>query len=374
MFEKVHLIFSGYNQRAVVSFIRTLIINKQPYSIVACSENDPIFQTGFKENIYSVRKKNKLDLVDIKNCIVEARLKSGGREFLIAPSTEALNRFVIDNRSFFEELNCTSPLVDGNLYRSISDKHSFCELCNRNGIKIPKISQSVDAFDVPFVAKPYEYFSIGRKVFSPVIVLSEKDKRTFLEKYNSSDFFYQEFVDGKSFYLLYYFHRNGSVYKFSQENIVQQPDGKSVIAAFPSDFHLSEESARYEVLFKKLGYYGFVMVEIRNRGNVNYMIEANPRFWGPSQLFVDAGANFFEAYLNDFGEMEEIKHFDDFDKNIGYFWFGGFLESCKKGKFPVFYNRSEDEFILELDKWIRYDIYNRCDTIDIFKNEIRRNE
>ena len=36
------------------------------------------------------------------------------------------------------------------------------------------------------------------------------------------------------------------------------------------------------------------------------MIEANPRFWGPSQLFVDAGFNLFESFLFDYNIIETL--------------------------------------------------------------------
>ena len=47
------------------------------------------------------------------------------------------------------------------------------------------------------------------------------------------------------------------------------------------------------------------MVEVKHLSNKNYMIEANPRFWGPSQLFVDAGINLFEAFLVDNGLLNK---------------------------------------------------------------------
>ena len=70
------------------------------------------------------------------------------------------------------------------------------------------------------------------------------------------------------------------------------------------------------------------MVEIKKQINVNYMIEANPRFWGPSQLFVDARMNFFEAFLHDFGFLPENPPPFNFINAIHkkYFWFGGIIE------------------------------------------------
>jgi len=57
-------------------------------------------------------------------------------------------------------------------------------------------------------------------------------------------------------------------------------------------------------------------------------------------------------------------------KLINYFWFGGFLESYKNGKKPIFHEGNEKKFLLELHKWLKCDIYNRKDTIEIFSTEM----
>jgi len=366
----LQLIFTGYNQRAVIAFIRTLSKNNIPFAIIAKSKDDTILQSSYKSSVYSIRKKKELDMVDIVNCIVETKKKNHANNFLIAPSTEALNRFIIDNRDKFEELNCYTPLAEKKIYELISDKYSFSELCVNNGIKVPALYKSFKDAKLPFVAKPIKYFSKKGEVNSPVLILSVKDKINFKTKYDAEDFFYQEFVTGKSLYLLYYFHRNGLLFKYSQENITQQPDGKSIIAAVNSKFHLNIESLKYEQLFRKINYNGFVMVEIKRQTTTNYMIEANPRFWGPSQLFVDSDKNFFEAYLHDYGILSELPDFSRRDKSTRYFWLGGMLNTYKDGKNPVFHKGNEKDFLLELHKWIKSDIYKRKDTVNIFKSEI----
>lgn len=371
MNNKVHLIFTGFNQRAVIAFLRTLVKNDQPFALIAKSKSDSIFLSEYKSHVLSVRNKMELDLNDIIHCINEVKQKIPAKQYIIAPSTEALNRFIIENNSKFKDLNCITPLVHKELYESISDKHKFSELCSKNGIEVPNNYKSFKTADVPFVAKLYSYFSSRGNTYSPVLILSENDQNDFKQKYKTEDFFYQKFVTGKSLYLLYYFHRNGKIFKYSQENIVQQPEGKSVVAAISSNFHLSEESLKYERLLKKINYHGFIMIEIKQDDLSNYMIEANPRFWGPSQLFVDAKMNFFECYLNDYGDSNYIPEFKDDDKKIKYFWFCGFIESYKNGKKPVFHREDEKNFFIETPDWLQCDIYKRIDTINIFKSEIK---
>ncbi len=268
MLTKVHLIFSGFNQRAIIAFLRTLNKNEQPYAIIAKSPSDPILQTDYNSHVFSARNTVKLDLNDILNCINEVKQKIKADEFIVAPTTEALNRLIIKHDKKFRDLNCSTPLVNKELYELISDKYKFRELCLRNGIIVPKDFKSFQSAKIPFVAKPISYFSSNDNIYSPVLILNERDRDNFSQNYNINDFFYQKFVTGKSLYLLYYFHRNGKIFKYSQENIVQQPEGKSIVAAVSSNFHLATESLKYEKLLKKINYHGFIMIEIKQDGQI----------------------------------------------------------------------------------------------------------
>lgn len=370
MSSRLLLIFSGFNQRAVISFLRTLKKANAPFVIVAKSQDDTIFKTEYKKKVICTRQSIPLKIEDLLNCIKQIIAIYPHKELIIAPSTEALNRFLLKHKEIFAELKCLIPLPGEPLYELISDKYSFGGLCIKNKIEVPRIYESLSEARMPFVAKPFKYFSRGDKIYSPVLILNKNDKNEFLRRYAQDEFFYQEFVSGKSLYLLYYFHRNGTIFKYSQENIVQQPDGKSIIAAKSSNFHLSLESVKYEQLLKKINYYGMIMIEVRQYKSKNYMIEANPRFWGPSQLFVDAEKNFFEAFLHDYGVLPEAIDFYKNKNQVNYFWFGGLLESYKNGKKPVFHEGNEEKFLLELHKWLKCDIYNRKDTIEIFSTEM----
>ena len=132
---KCIIIFSGYNQRAVVSFLRTLEKNEVIYAIIA-KQNDSINNTKYKDKILSVRKFFELKLDDIIESIKLVQKNIISEEYIIAPSTEALNRFILENKSDFEKLNCTIPLVEKGLYNLVSDKFSFGELCKSNLIRV----------------------------------------------------------------------------------------------------------------------------------------------------------------------------------------------------------------------------------------------
>lgn len=373
---KCMLIFSGFNERAVISFIRTLHANHIDYAIIAKSDDDPIFLTAYSGNVLAVRNSKTLLLEDLLLSIQTVKSKKIADEYIIAPTTEALNRFLLENRAIFESHDCKIPLVHKDLYELISNKYSFASLCSNYEISIPEEVDIQHQVSFPIVAKPKEYYSAyNREILSPIIIRDSIELDRFMNDYHVEDFYYQEYVNGQCFYLLYYFHTNGQVYKFSQKNLVQQPRGKSMLLAVPSDIHHSQESEKYEKLFRDQNFFGLVMVEIKRYNNRHYMIEANPRFWGPSQLFVDAGANFFEVFLHDLGFLDTFHLPDEVNTDIKYCWLGGFMQYLESSSEEVvFYDYDLKSFYLDFWQLLRHDIYLREDSVKIFSQEVLQKE
>lgn len=360
--KKAILIFSGYNQRAVIAFLRTLEKNSiEEYYIFACSEEDTILKTGYQEKVFAVRKNRQLDLDEICSLIRQAKKYGDFDTFCIPPSTEALNRFILEHLTDLETLGLENVLVEKALYETISEKELFSALCLSHHLLIPEKIVFPKQFAQKFVAKPKRYYSESGKVYNPVLITCETDYDRFVNTFPKNDFFYQPFVEGRSIYLLYYITRSGETYRFSQENLIQQPGGKSIVCAKSSTFHRESIADAYEHMFLQINYHGFVMVEIRLCGEKFYMIEANPRFWGPSQLFVDARYNFFEAFLKEYGFLNSINLAEP-NNEIHYYWNGG-LASEKREK-PVFFNGFQSAF--DSTAYIRYDIYNRPDTKQLY--------
>ncbi len=370
MHKKCVIVFSGFNERAVIAFIRTLETHKIQYAIIATSKDDYIFSTTYVNKVIAVRQSVTLILSDIINSINKVKGTIIADEYIIAPSSEALNRFLLDNKIIIESGNCIIPLVPKADYESISNKYSFGNICDDTGIKVPYENINLDEAPLPFVAKPKEYFSSDGSIYSPFIIVTEADKKKFIKEHNHSDFFYQQYIYGKSLYLLYYFQRNGKVYKYSQENYIQQPDGKSIVAAISSNFHNTIESQKYEKLLKSLNFFGLIMIEVKQQDKINYMIEANPRFWGPSQLFVDAKMNLFEAFLYDFELLNMPPIFTEPKKVIKYFWHGGIIKTYKLKKELSFHQSCTNDLMNDLPVWLQSDVFRRPDTYNVFKNEL----
>jgi predicted ATP-grasp superfamily ATP-dependent carboligase len=360
------IIFSNFNQRAIIAFARTLENNDVDYAIIAASDNDTILNTSYNKNVLSIRKKDQLDVEDILQSIEIVKQKREVDSCIIAPSTEALNRFLLKNRDLFENNKITIPLVTKELYELISDKYSFGHLCREHNISIPEEYSRINEIKIPFVAKPYKYFNNESAVFAPQLIYTNNDKDKFIKNFNCSDFYYQRFITGKSYYLLYYIDKQQTIYKYSQENIVQQPDGKSIVAAISSNIHQEPISSLFENMLKLIKFRGLIMIEIKEENGQYYMIEANPRFWGPSQLFVDSGVNLFECFLFDYGIIGKKPIFKP--NNTKYFWYGGIIQTLKNnGKLTVY---SDILSKAPIEDWIKIDIYNRDDTAYLLNNEL----
>jgi predicted ATP-grasp superfamily ATP-dependent carboligase len=368
------VIFSGYNQRAVIAFLRTLKADGiDRYCIVARDDEDPVLKTVYEDHVLLIRPDNLLLTERFKEYTDMMKEKYGWDSFLVAPNTEGLNRFLIEERESLEKMGYIIPLTDRELYIEISDKKSFSRLCKKNGFFIPEESEFPGKYEKSFVAKPICYrFSGDEKVYSPVLVRSSEEYNAFVSNYPREAFYYQEYLDGgESIYLLYYFSKKGRVYSLKQKNIAQQDNGGSMIIS-----RLMGEKTQTEdeisALFAGVGFTGFVMVEIRRIDDRDYVIEANPRFWGPAQLYVDSGYNLFDAFLSDYGFTEGEPEMEINDPEAYYYWSGGIGNG--RGHKQSYMIYAEDWDILESvpDCIERYDIYRRDDTMAIWREESGR--
>lgn len=362
------VIFSGYNQRAVVAFLRTLSENRiDDYCIIASAPNDTIFLTDYSNKVYYTRRNKDFLFEEINTVLIRLREQNG--ILWIAPTTEYINRFFLAKKDYFEKLGCIIPLVNEDKYSLVSDKESFCRLCEEEAISVPSKCSLPSVFETPLIAKPISYSTESKEIYSPIFILSSEQLDEFREKYRTEDFFYQEFLlDGDSVYLLFYFDKHGNYHVYSQRNLAQQFGGKSIIAAVPdASYKKAELTGPYVKMFKKIGFMGIVMVELRIRGNTAYMIEANPRFWGPSQFFCDAGMNFFELMLSDYGLLNgEVSWTEKPDAR--YFWSGG-IEGNMLPEGCVFHGDGEKTVINEKEKFEKSDIYMRDDTAKVYAVE-----
>jgi hypothetical protein len=105
------------------------------------------------------------------------------------------------------------------------------------------------------------------------------------------------------------------------------------------------------------------MVEVIVQNGICWVIEANPRLWGPLQLALNVGID--PLFLNS-GTVgnPRIKHGD-------YLWLGGLLEVLAKGERPRIYLAGKFSILLFIIKNLWFDIYFQPDTFRLFINEVK---
>lgn len=365
---KVFVLLSGWNNRAIVAFSRFCKKRKLPFVIVTKGDDDPIEMTDYKNNVLFKRTSRTITLETFSKIRI-LLAEQGFTKPVIVPSTEFLNRFLLSNRAIIEEMGFCIPLCDESLYSKLSDKTSFEKLCVDNDIPTPLTLEKPGMDDIPFVIKPKSYFNCTEIADKPKIIRNIEDYNSYI-KPDMSGYYFQEFVKGDSYYLLYYISKNGDYKVYSQKNYVQQHDGLSITAAESSLIHEDSRAVAYTNMLIKEGFVGLIMIEIRDYNGKFYMIEANPRLWGPSQLIVDSQMDLFDLFAKSIG-FEYQAPLEEYLPGKKYFWFGGDLESSSVGRKIALHSGYTYKSLLEdLAIWIKSDIYNRPDTKELFLSEM----
>ncbi len=368
MINQAVLVISGNNIRAVVAFCRWATAHDVKFHIIAKSKEDSIFLTDYKDRVGFTRDSPQLRHEHFRTWVDSLCTEYGYQRIILLPSTEYLNRFLLENRNSIESGNCLIPLVEERLYRKISDKHSFAKLCQSYGLDIPAEFNYIPEH-LPFVAKPRSYFSPKGNQLIPYLINNSQDLENFCRNEEANDYFFQQFIYGRSLYLLAYIGKSGldnNVF-FSQENLMQQARGGSIILAKHSKFHHDEIAKHYVTMLRDQNFFGLIMVEVRldESNGRYYMIEANPRLWGPLQFCVDNNVDLFGAMLRDYG-FEISKRLSSCDPVTHYFWSGGLTQQSQ----PIAYHSyTSVEFIKDSQRLKVQDIFSRKDTLSLFLKE-----
>ena len=120
-------------------------------------------------------------------------------------------------------------------------------------------------------------------------------------------------------------------------------------------------------MLRDQNFFGLVMVEVRldEYNGHYYMIEANPRLWGPLQFCVDNNVDLFGAMLRDYG-FEISKSLSSCDPATHYFWSGGLTKQSQ----PIAYHSyTSDEFVKDCQRLRTQDIFLRKDTLNLYLKE-----
>lgn len=293
-FRRVFVVFSGHNFRAVIALCRFFSQAQAPFVIAASGVSDPIFLTRYAERVVHVRSDSTVT-VDLF-----ARIAGACPAVPVyVPTTEFINWFVLSQRSSLEALGWVIGLPTADLYHRLTAKRESQEIFNGlAGLEVlPELKP--EQWTPPFVVKPSQNL-VGDVARYPLLCLDEEQAVEGRRLLAQGTWFAQRYVDGRSFYLCAYLDRDGRDVSFWQENLLQQPGGKSILLARFYEGPVLDAGPILRAL-AALGFVGPLMVEVMMDGSRPVYIECNPRFWGPLQLAVDACPELLVAFCEDAG-------------------------------------------------------------------------
>lgn len=359
------LVPSGYNFRAVLAFCRALRAAGQTPAIVACTSDDPIFRTEFAREVVYTRASRHLELPGMAAAAMAARIRASADRVVLAPTSEFLVRWALRHRQELAGFGCDLPLPAEATYLRVTDKSLFTEFCRGRGLPVPaELPRVLTPADLPAVAKPrWNVAPDGRSLYPWLLRTAEDLARFYLET-QPEEYFFQEWVEGRSFYLLFHMPREGQPTIYSQENLAQQPGGKSIVLARSAKLHLRSEAGRWADALRAAGFFGLVMIEVRERRGEYVLIEANPRLWGPLQLCVDGAPELLRRYIAEYTGVPMPVTIGPRPGPVHYLWWGG-AESAA----PVWHGRTPWFPRFTLWRHLRSDVFLRPDSWSHFFHE-----
>jgi len=302
------VLFSGYNDRAVVALSRFFVQTNLSWAIVASGANDVIHRTLYRDRVVFSRLNKRVDL-DLFAAISNAV----GGPLVLCPTTEFMNKFLLDHRDAVVGLRTSvegrqgaidAGLPSSKIYARLTGKFTSQVLVEQLvGLKSPPLLPWPPK-TAPCVLKPHDNVA-GSCVFYPRLCLTGTALQEALQTLDPilgpKQWFAQAYVVGQSYYLCGYLTRQGERSWYWQENLLQQPGGKSILLARSCETPGLDADALFDGL-ASLGYHGPLMMEvIRDGDGVLHYIEINPRFWGPLQLALNLCPQVLVLFVRDYG-------------------------------------------------------------------------
>jgi hypothetical protein len=358
------VVFSGYNDRAIISLFRYFSSIDQEVFIIASSKNDFVYHTKWKSSIIHTRDSDNLDL-ELFEKIAISVLKLGYEPTIISTS-EFLNHYILNNRFQLEDFGFRLNYPEKEIYDQLSNKHTSHRFVHDLNLFDSVKVQEVVNWKSPCVLKPKKNI-VNNKSLKPIICLTDEDLEKSLKIINLPDYDCFEYVEGQSYYLCSYIDKRGKYTSYWQINLLQQSQGGSILLA-KNCINPGVNSKDFMKRIIETGYFGPFMAEfIISPEGKRYFIEINPRFWGPLELAHKIERNLFHRFHLDIQDSEIIKESTEVTTVVNdrfYAWAYG-LKSGKYKEFPAFRRMIPHHQLFEyMDK---NDVYNQDDTKSLFK-------
>jgi hypothetical protein len=370
--KKSFLVFSGGNDRAVIGFLRALRLCGEQAHIVARTREDRILRSSFRCDVKWVRPTHELSFNVFSESIDRVRMQSGNGTLVALPSTEYLNTFLLQHRREIEAMDCEIPLVDASLYMQLTQKGSAANFFSSAGLSVPHEVHMPLIREQPVVAKPIRNVSASGKSLYPHLLDTQAQLEKFLIEHDVKDYFFQERVWGDSLYLLFYLsQKEEHEFLWSQRNLLQQPDGKSMLLAEPFTFHKSTTASRIVQTLRHAGFHGLGMVEVIRTPDREVFIEMNPRIWGPVQFCLDQGQDLLQAFIGEALHGNPMRFVNHRPRQYRkrYFWLGGLLGTLGAGRTPAWHT-ARRPLVPTILRNLACDVYLRKDSWRCFIRDV----
>jgi hypothetical protein len=321
-----------------------------------------------------IRPDHALTLPVFAEGVERARARSGSRTLAVLPSTEYFNTFLLKHRAEIERMNCEIPLVDASIYDRLTGKRSSTEFFAAAGIPVPREWREIGSISPPIVAKPSRNISRNGQSLYPQLLETPAQLEAFRGQAGADEYFFQEYVRGESLYLLMYLPReDGLALTWSQRNLLQQPDGKSMLLAEPADFHASSTAARLVQTLRDTGFRGLGMIEVIRTDGRDVFIEMNPRIWGPVQFCLDQHQPLLQAFIGEALHGDPARYVRQRSKTSRrkYFWLGGLADTLAAGKQPDWHTERRPVAAVILG-CVGSDVYLRTDSWRCFFHDLKQ--
>ena len=359
------VILADKNARASIAVIRSLSAAKVPFRIALSLGTDRDFRLSFVRYLSGDLYQHELlvyddsDSVKFIDSLLEFQEKIG--PYILFPSGEQVLRWAIAKKDELYAQNIILPTVDLNIYQAVSDKFQFVKLVKRFGLDTPKeYAEIPKVFTERFVVKPVRGVWGDTSVLQRPVLVESPESLVALHnwKLDRNSHFIQEYIEGPSLYYCALYNQGDKQLCFTQQTVVQQPGGMSVVKAVPAELPKSV-IVNIDAMMAYLEWHGIMMIEVKRVKGKYYAIECNPRLWGPLQLAVDNGVDFPYA-LWKLSINQAVPPARPPSQPVGYLWFIGFLHGYllkwqTRSAFQIYSYPNKD--ITFRDVWLRRDSF-----------------
>lgn len=361
------ILFAGAPDRSVITCVRSLDRANIPFIIIPPNQGSTINweKTPYLDSLVD----SYYPPIDKSEEFVEFLTKIGqdGEKRILYLTSERMTRQLSKHKDTLEKNNVIFPAPNIQKYKTIADKSSFYTIGEKHDFNLPqKFEDLPESYDKSFVAKPKKNVSEKGHSLSVYLIDSQRQLKRFQNRESKKEYFFQEYLDGPSYYYCGLYNHGKPIASIGQKTVLQQPDGRSVIKAHPVKLP-NKIRQKTEQMLQGVDWHGAIMIEFIKSNDQWYLIEANPRFWGPLQLCVDNDVDLpkllyeIEA-TNTIPEKTEPKYkFGYLRKNAHYK--GYWIKLATGGSFK----RSPED---NLGQYQYLDVWNRNDTKPIYRRKL----